>query len=73
MYAAQRYECILAARTASKTGRAMTALRAFFYPIPLPLIVVVLFVSLLMGVVLCMPNQWADRFFRSTMRYFHKN
>ena len=50
----------------------MTVLRAFFYPIPLTIIAVVLFVSLLMGVVLCMPNQWAERFFRSTMRYFDK-
>ena len=50
----------------------MNAIRTFFFPIPLALVVIVLIVSLLLGLVLCMPNQWADRFFRSTMRYFRK-
>ena len=50
----------------------MNALREFFAPIPLWFVAVFGFVSIVIGAVLCMPNQWAERFFRSWGRFFRK-
>jgi hypothetical protein len=42
----------------------------FFHPIPLALVAVVLVLALALGTLLCMPNQWAERFFRLVMSFF---
>jgi len=45
-------------------------MREFFYPIPLPLVAFVFVVSLLLGVILCLPHAWADKFFKAMFRFF---
>ena len=50
----------------------MSALSEFFAPVPLWFIGLIVFFSLILGTLLCMPNQWAERFFRMTTRFFRK-
>ena len=44
----------------------------FFDPIPLWVVLLVVVVSLPIGILICMPSQWADRFFATVFRLFEK-
>jgi hypothetical protein len=44
----------------------------FFDPIPLWVVILVVLVSLPIGILLCMPTRWADRFFNVVFRLFDK-
>jgi hypothetical protein len=44
----------------------------FFAPVPLWVVLLVVVVSLPIGILLCMPTKWADRFFNTVFRMFDK-
>lgn len=50
----------------------MTAIQQFFSPVPLWFIALITGGALVFGVVLCMPNKWAERFFGFMTRFFSK-
>jgi hypothetical protein len=50
----------------------MTGLQQFFAPIPLWFVALITLGALVLGVVICMPTKWAERFFGFMTRFFSR-